>query len=223
MNEDDPAPEDLTDADQDGHRPEDSQEIPLPPPNLKDGDGSATYRNETSVARRTKEWGVKYEHPLDSYATAPKQRSLGIGGCIFLGMGLLLVCLTFFVFLLGWATTGRFVQKGYEVVRLSDRESVLTQSPDVPTCYLGRKIDVRIPKCSKPIAVIGTDVTLRGDFLTPVSFMAFRLHATKQARFARDLEIYAGEFHDESVTLLGDRSGFTLRETGPEKPEPNTP
>lgn len=191
------------------------EEESLPTPNIQDGDGSATYGNETSMARRTKDWGIEYEHPLDRFNAAPKQRGLGFFGCLFLGIALAALCFILIAAVLGWATTGRFVQKGYEVVRLTDREAVIAQSPGLPTCYIGRSIDVRIPKCQQPISVIGTNVTIRGDFISDVSLTAFKLHATKQARFARDLEIYAGEFRDESATLLGTRKGMTLREIIP--------
>lgn len=197
-------------------------EVSLPDPDIQDGDGSPTYRSEIDPETERRREEGKRNHPLASFRARPPGGSGSAGSCLLLGSTLALVGVVFLLVAVGWAGPGRFVHRGYEVVRLTESPARISEAPTGPTCYIGRKIDLRIPKCPHPIAVIGTEVHVSGDYLRDASFTVFRLTASKRAGFARELEIYGGEFRDEGATLLGDRRGFVFRDNSPEKPKPES-
>lgn len=188
--------------------------VPPPPkPNILDPSKSGpTYQNpEKSRMKKRKKQGRS--HPTDAYPTREKKGCKGCCGC--LGGSLLLIVLLFvgLSLVVGYYGPGRFIAKeGYKVVALDEEEvATVGEAPTEPTFYVGTNIIYNAPQTTVPIAILGTEITITGDFLEDVSLTAIKVTAGPDARFDEDLEIYAAEFRDKGVELKGELGGRVMK------------
>lgn len=186
--------------------------IPAPPPprppDLKDPRNSGpTYGDKDS--KKKKKRGER-THPTDPYPKLKKRR----GCCACLG-GLFVVAVLAVVGLVvavGYFTSGRFIADDYEVVRLTEANAVVDTAPSAKTVYLCQgTLAWDVPLTRVPVAIVAREVSVAGDFHESVSISAIKVSATERARFAKDLEIFAGEFKDGGITLKGTLKGRVIK------------
>ena len=184
--------------------------IPAPPPprpDLKDlKHEGPTYGTEKSSKKNKKE----RTHPTDPYEPLKKK---GCGCCGCLG-GSLVAVVILFIALIGavaYFGPGRFVADGYTVVNLEETESTVSTAPDKPTLYIGRTVVYNAPVTSVPVAIVGQEITVSGDFLKEVSLTGAKVTGLSNARFAGNLEVYAAEFFDQGITLQGELTGRVMK------------
>ena len=186
--------------------------IPAPPPPKPDViDPSAdhpTYGGSKSADKKKKK-GRK--HPSDPYE--PLKKKKGCCGCI-LGLGvmtvILLGALTAAVYFAG---PGRYIaNEAYAPVMLSFTEpTTISEAPAQATMYMGNNITYNAPATNVPIAIFAVEVSVSGDFTEDVSLTGAKVTGTSTARFAKDLEVLAAEFHDKGIFLKGDLSGRVMK------------
>lgn len=186
--------------------------IPAPPPPKPDVvDPSAdqpTYGGSKSAKKKRKKKG---RHPSDPYE--PLKKKNGCCGCVG-GIGVLIlvlvVALTAIVCLVG---PGRyFAIEGYKTaITFQDPITVITEAPEKATIYMGQKITYNAPLTNVPIAIFGTEVTVNGDFTENVSLTGIKVKGEATARFAKDLEVFAGEYNDEGIFLKGNLTGRVMQ------------
>jgi hypothetical protein len=184
--------------------------IPAPPPprpDLKDlKHEGPTYGTEKSSKKNKKE----RTHPTDPYEPLKKK---GCGCCGCLG-GSLVAVVILFIALIGavaYFGPGRFVADGYTVVNLEETESTVSTAPDKPTLYIGQTVTYNAPVSSVPVAIVAREITVSGDFLKEVSLTGAKVTGLPNARFAGNLEVYAGEFFDQGITLQGELTGRVMK------------
>lgn len=186
--------------------------IPAPPPprppDLRDPrEQGPTYGGKEK--KRKKKRGER-THPTDPYPKLKKRG--GCCGCIGgLFVTVLLVVITLVV-LVGYFGPGRFVNEGYKVVNLRDENTTIDTAPSEATLYIAiGKVNWNVPVTEVPVAVIALELTVSGDFHESASFSAVKVTGTPEARFAKDLEIYTGEFTDQGITLKGKLKGRVVK------------
>ncbi|MDP4585476.1 MAG: hypothetical protein NWT04_16305 [Verrucomicrobiales bacterium] len=184
--------------------------IPAPPPprpDLKDiRHEGPTYGSEKSKKKKKKE----RTHPTDPYEPLRK-KGCGCCGCLggsLVAVVILLIALVGAVIYLG---PGRFVSEGYTVVNLEGAEVTVSTAPEVPTLYIGQTVTYSATVTSVAVAIVAKEVTLSGDFLKEVSITGAKVTGLATARFAENLEIYAGEFFDQGITLKGELTGRVMK------------
>lgn len=197
------------------HDSETPEGIPAPPPPrppdiIDPRKAGPTYvtKEDNGKKKNRKE----RTHPTDPYL--PLKRKKGCGGCCgCLGGSLLAIVLLFvgLAVVVSYWGPGRFVQKGYKVVNLSEAEVTITEAPTEPTFYIGRSINYTVPKTEVAIAIAAQEIVISGDFLSEVSLTGVKVTALSTARFAQNLEIYAMEFFDKGLTLKGDLTGRVMK------------
>lgn len=188
--------------------------IPPPPPprpDLRDfrGEG-ATYGERDEPGKRgkrgKKDKSTTPRHPTDPYEPLKKPRRLLARLVVVFAILVLLAAGA--AALLVFAGPGRYVRAGYEVVKLRSEEAVIDAAPDRATLYLGPgKISYSAPRTIVPVAFLAREVALSGDFHEEVSITCAKTALPPQARFAKDLEVYALEFRDGGITLKGRLKG----------------
>lgn len=116
---------------------------------------------------------------------------------------------------LAWMGPGRHIFDGYEVVTLGESKVIISTPPEIPTCYIGQEINYRAPTTETSVAIIGTDVTVSGDFQKDVSITAAKFRADSPTRIAGNLEVYAAEFYDDGIELQGSLTGSVMKNMHP--------
>ncbi len=216
MSDTDPVtPENQDESDPNESLPEGVPAPPMPKPDLHNIiEEGPTYKTENEKDRKRKRKKKSSQHPLDRVAApgtpAPgsKKSCCACGGCALLVIVLLIGALIGGV---AWFGPGRFAKEGYEVVQFETAREIVQTAPDSPTLYVGQEIIYEAPSTEVPIAIIGSEITISGDFLESVSLTGAKVTATPEARFAKDLELYALEFKDEGLTLNGSLKGRVMQ------------
>ena len=209
------------DRDPDLEMPEGIAPPPMPKPDLHDiVKESPTYGGQNSSSKKGKA-GKKAKkrssHPLDTVATPdklPTDKSGGKACCGCILGGLLLIVVLSVILL--WAVSnigpGRPLKENYEVVNHTDKETVtITEAPDAATYYVGNRIVYEAPVTKAPVSFFGKTVHLNGDYYENVMVTGAKVTCTASARFAKDLEIWAGKFIDEGITLKGELKGRVMQ------------
>ncbi len=179
-----------------------------PPPNIMNSSKvGPTYSDlETGKKKRRKKGR---NHPTDAYE--PMEKKKGCGGCCgcFGGAAALVVlALIAAVIWTGYYGPGRyFIDREFEKVALKDDTTTITEAPEDPTFYIGNNVVYEVPETTVPIAIVGSEVTVNGDFLDNVTITAAKITAAKGTRIAGDLEVWAGEFYDKGIVLKGELKG----------------
>ncbi|HRQ91128.1 MAG TPA: hypothetical protein PLA50_20220, partial [Bacteroidia bacterium] len=177
---------------------------------IQSGGGSAsTYGPDPKLAKSK----GRSPHPTDSYP--PLKKKKGCGGCCGCLTGIIVLVVLLLVagvVATGYFGPGRFVKDGYKVVNLEGDDVTVDTAPTEGTFYLATGI-VRwqVPSTDVPVALLGREVIMEGDFLEDVSLTAAKVTGTDKARFAKDLEVYAAEFHDLGITLKGKLKGRVIK------------
>lgn len=186
--------------------------IPAPPPprpDLKDvSETGPTY----AVGKETKKRKGRRErnHPTDPYEPLPKKR--GCCGCLGGSLVFLVLLAAGVIAAAFFSGPGRFVREGYAVVNLDSTETEILEAPVRATLYVGKgEVRYLVPETPVPVAVIAREVVAGGDFLDAASFTAVKVTASEEARFAKDLEVFAAEFTDLGMTLKGELRGRVIR------------
>lgn len=195
--------------------------VPPPPPPkphiLNTGGPDPTYGGKAEGGRKrgrkAKKPNKGPSHPTDLlHAPPPRTGRRGCCGCLLATVALLALLAVALAAVVAWASPLRYATKeGYRIVNLDDTEAVVTEAPDEPTLYLGRVILYEATQTRVPVAFIGTEVVLDGDYWEDVSATATRVVGSPGARFAKDLEILALEFEDGGVELRGELSGRVMK------------
>ena len=190
--------------------------IPAPPPprpNIKDPrEAGPTYGTDLKGKKKKKKKSER-THPTDVYPPLRKRR--GCGGCCgclggFAALALLLLVAGAVV--IGWYGPGRYVSEGYKVVNLESAEASVDAAPTEPTFYIAPgKLHYSAPVTNVPVAFVGRELTIEGDFLDAASITGVKVTVTKTSRFAKDLEVIAAEFTDLGMTLKGDLTGRVIK------------
>ena len=101
--------------------------------------------------------------------------------------------------------------EGYTVVNLEAIGSTVSTAPVVPTLYIGQTVTYNAPVTSVPIAIVGQEITVSGEFLKEVSLTGVKVTGFATARFEEGLEVYAAEFYDQGITLKGNLTGQVMK------------
>lgn len=196
-----PPPQDLPDG------------IPAPPPprpDLKDlNHEGPTYGSEKSSQRKNKK--RERSHPTDPYEPLKKKNGCGCCGCLGGSLMALVVLLVVIASATVYLGPGRFVSKGFTVVNLKGTEVTVDTAPEVATLYIGNAVTYDVPLTSVPVAIVGREIIVSGDFLKTVSLNGVKVTGSPTARFAENLEVYAAEFTDKGITLKGDLTGRVMK------------
>ena len=209
------------DRDPDLEMPEGIAPPPMPKPDLHDvAKEGSTYGDQNSSSKKGKtgqKAKKKSSHPLDTVATSDKLPTNKSGGkaCCGCILGGLLLIVVISVTLL-WAVSnigpGRPLKENYEVVNHTNKETVtITEAPDSATYYIGNEIVYEAPVTKAPVSFFGTTVRLNGDYHENVTVTGAKVTCTASARFAKDLEIWAGKFIDQGITLKGELKGRVIQ------------
>lgn len=189
--------------------------IPAPPPpkpNIADGANAGPTYGTTEKEKAGKKKKKGRNHPTDPYK--PVKEKGGCKGCCgcLTGIGAVFVVLIIATaVLLVYSGPLRFLRDGYEVVRLEESDATISTAPDKPTYYIGQKITYNAAETEVPIAILGTEVRLEGDFGDNVTLTGAKVTCGSNANFAGDLEVYAGEFYDEGLFLNGELKGKVMK------------
>lgn len=179
-----------------------------PPPNIIDSSKvGPTYSDLERGKKKRRKKGRN--HPTDSYE--PMEKKKGCGGCCGCLGGtatLVLLALIAAVVWTGYYGPGRFfIDSEFEKVALKDDVTTITEAPDDPTFYIGNTVIYEAPETTVPIAIVGSEVTVTGDFLENLTIAGAKVTASEGTRIAGDLEVWAGEFFDKGITLNGELKG----------------
>lgn len=184
--------------------------IPAPPPprpDLKDlKHEGPTYGAEKSSKKKKKE----RTHPTDPYEPL-KKKGCGCCGCLGGSLVAVVILLIALIGAVAYFGPGRFVVEGYTVVNLEGAEASVITAPDQPTLYIGQAVTYNAPVTSVPVAIVAREITVSGDFLKKVSLTGAKVTGLSNARFAENLEVYAGEFFDQGITLKGELTGRVMK------------
>lgn len=182
--------------------------VPAPPPprpDLRDHRQDGPTYGEKRPGRKAKRKARERKHPTDAYEPLRPARS--IKGC-FLGLAALCLLLLLGAGIAGWLGPGRFAARDYRIVNLKPGSAVVRIAPEEPTLFLARgKLVYAVPQTRVPVAFLAREVSLEGDFHEEVSITTAKIALGAEARFAKDLEIYALEFRDQGITLKGTLKG----------------
>ncbi|MAS93844.1 MAG: hypothetical protein CMO55_11685 [Verrucomicrobiales bacterium] len=187
--------------------------IPAPPPpkpNIADPTQSGPTYGTTEKTGKKKKKGRN--HPTDPYK--PVKNKGGCKGCCgcLVGTGVVAVIL-----LIAAAAALRFygpmrhLSNGYELVQVEDPDATISIAPDKPTYYIGQKITYNAAATEVPIAILGTEIRIEGDFSDDVTITGAKVTGSSNANFAKDLEIWAAEFYDEGLFLNGELKGRVMK------------
>ncbi len=181
---------------------------PIRPPDIISPRGvGPTYQ----VGNSSETNGIRdRSHPTDAYPPLKKKK----GGCCGCVGSATLALTSLFIVLVGavaYFGPGRFVAKGYTVVRLETAETMISVPPDVATLYIGQMITYKPPVTTVPVAILAQEMIVSGDFHDEVSLNGIKVTALSTARFAKNLEVYAAEFFDKGITLKGELDGLVMR------------
>ena len=189
--------------------------IPAPPPprpDIRDSrKAGPTYGGDARDKKKKKKNGRT--HPTDLYP--PLKRRGGCRGCCgclggFLALALLLLAAG--AVAIGWYGPGRYVSEGYKVVNLESAEASVDTAPTEPTFYIAPgKLHYSAPVTNVPVAFVGRELTIEGDFLDATSITGLKVTVTETSRFAKNLEVIAAEFTDLGMTLKGDLTGRVIK------------
>jgi hypothetical protein len=189
--------------------------IPAPPPprpDIKDPRvAGPTYGSDAKDNKKKKK--ADRSHPTDTYPPLKKRR--GCGGCCgclggFVAIALLLLAAG--AVAVGWYGPGRYVSQGYTVVNLESQEATVETAPTEPTFYIAPgTLHYSAPITNVPVAFLGRELTIEGDFLDAASITGVKVTVTENSRFAKGLEVIAGEFTDLGMTLKGEMSGRVIK------------
>lgn len=188
--------------------------IPAPPPprpDLKDPPSSGpTYGTEAKAGKKK---GAERNHPTDSYPPLKKNRScLGCCGCLGGFAALVLLLIGTAAAVVFWKGPGRYVSDGYTVVNLEGSDATIDSAPSKPTFYIAMgKLHYSAPITHVPVAFLGRELTIEGDFLDTASITGVKVTVTGMSRFAKDLEVIAAEFTDLGMTLKGGLTGRVMK------------
>lgn len=188
--------------------------IPAPPPpapNIQQTtDVGATYGG-TGKEEKKKKKGRS--HPTDPYEDVRKKKGCG-GCCGCLGgfFALVLLLVIGLVAAVSYLGPAKYVVKdGYEMVHLTEAETIITEAPDKPTFYLGQGVVVYVPESTgTAIAIVAPEIEVSGNFQDDVSLTGAKVTCTSGSTFAKDLEIYAAEFYDKGIELKGELKGRVM-------------
>ncbi len=95
----------------------------------------------------------------------------------------------------------------FEQVTFDDAETTITEAPEKATWYIGKKINYAAPPTEVQIAIFAEEIHITGDFLENVYLLGGKVFADENARFAKDLDVKAGEFTDGGIELKGNLTG----------------
>jgi len=200
-----------------GGLPEGVPPPPPPKPNIVDTKNQGpTYGVGRQEGRKKKgKKGAVGSHPTDLlHASPPRSSRRGCCGCVVALLVVGALAVAALLAAVSWFGPGRYVAKeGYQIVNLDEAEAIVTEAPSEPTLYLGRTILYEAPQTRVPVAFFGVEVVLDGDFWEDASATATRVVGGATARFAKDLEIFAFEFEDEGIQLLGELRGSVMKNT----------
>jgi hypothetical protein len=97
-------------------------------------------------------------------------------------------------------------------VNLESQDATISQAPTEPTFYLAPgSLVYNVPVTNVPIAFVGRELTIEGDFLDAASITGVKVTVTEKSRFAKDLEVIAAEFTDLGMTLKGQLNGRVIK------------
>lgn len=178
-----------------------------PPPNIIDpSKAGPTYTDLEKGKEKRKKKGRN--HPTDSYNPMKKKGCGGCCGCLGGSAAVIVLVLVGVIGWFGFSGPGRFfMQDDFEKVALKDETTTISEAPENPTLYIGNSVIYDVRETEVPIAIIGTDVTVSGDFLEDVSLTGAKVTATEGSRFAGDLEVWGAEFYDKGLILNGELKG----------------
>jgi len=187
--------------------------IPAPPPprpNIKDPrDAGPTYGTDAKGKKKKKS---ERSHPTDLYPPLKKRGGKGCCGCLAGLVALLLLILVAGAAVVGWYGPGRYVSEGYTVVNLEDADATIDAAPTEPTFYIATgTLHYAAPITNVPVAFVGRELTIEGDFLDVASITGVKVTVTEKSRFAKDLEVIAAEFTDLGMTLKGQLIGRVIK------------
>lgn len=187
--------------------------IPAPPPprpNIKDPrDAGPTYGTDAKGKKKKKS---ERSHPTDLYPPLKKRGGKGCCGCLAGLVALLLLILVAGAAVVGWYGPGRYVSEGYTVVNLEDADATIDAAPTEPTFYIATgTLHYAAPITNVPVAFVGRELTIEGDFLGVASITGVKVTVTEKSRFAKDLEVIAAEFTDLGMTLKGQLEGRVIK------------
>ena len=189
--------------------------IPAPPPprpDIKDlRETGPTYGASGKDKKKKKK--KERSHPTDSYPPLkPKRGCGGFCGCLGGIAALFLLLLAGAAVAIGWYGPGRYVSEGYQVVNLGSEETVVDAAPAEATFYIAPgKLHYTAPVTNVPVAFLGRELLIEGDFLDTASITGMKATVTEKSRFAKDLEVIAAEFTDLGMTLKGELTGRVIK------------
>ena len=181
--------------------------VPPPPDIIDTSKAGPTYSDLEKGKKKRQKKGRN--HPTDAYEPMGKKKGCGgCCGCFGGAAALLILALLAATIWTGYYGPGRyFIDGEFEKVALKDDETTISEAPDEPTFYIGNTVVYEAPETTVPIAIVGSDVTVSGDFLDNLTVTGAKVTAAEGTRVAGDLEVWAGEFHDKGVTLNGELKG----------------
>lgn len=188
--------------------------IPAPPPprpDLKDPRNAGPTYGALEKGKKKKK--PDRTHPTDAYP--PLKRKRGCGGCCGCLGGF--AALLFLLLIAGGSLVarhgpGRYVSEGYTVVNLEKEEAIVDTAPTEATFYIAPgKITYTAPITNVPVAFMGRELEIEGDFLEATSLTGVKIKVTDKSRFAKDLEVIAAEFTDLGMTLKGGLTGRVIK------------
>lgn len=184
--------------------------IPAPPPpkpNVIDPRADQPTYGGSKSSRKKRKKGRK--HPTDPYE--PMKKRKGCCGCLA-GIGasiiIIFVALVAAVYFVG---PGRHIKDGFEPAFLNEPTTTISDAPDKPTMYIGQSITYDVPRTDVPIAIFASEIIVDGDFAKNVSLTGAKVTGSDGARFAKNLEVFAGEFYDKGIELRGELTGRVMK------------
>lgn len=187
--------------------------IPAPPPprpDLKDPRKAGPTYGAVDQGKKKKK---DRSHPTDAYP--PLKRKRGCGGCCGClgGLAALLVLLLIAGgVIVAWYGPVRYVSEGYTVVNLESEDATVDTAPAEATFYIAPgRITYTAPITNVPVAFLGRELAIEGDFLEAASLTGVKVTVTDKSRFAKDLEVIAAEFTDLGMTLKGELTGRVIK------------
>jgi hypothetical protein len=188
--------------------------IPAPPPprpNIKDPrESGPTYGTDAKGRKKKKK--AERTHPTDTYPPLRNRSRKGCCGCLGGLFALALLLLVAGAVVVGWYGPGRYVSQGYQVVNLESTEAAVVTAPVEPTFYIAPgTLHYSAPVTNVPVAFVGRELTIEGDFLDVASITGVKVTVTEKSRFAKDLEVIAAEFTDLGMTLKGQLNGRVIK------------
>jgi len=194
--------------------PDDIPPPPLPKPDVVDPtQAGPSYGKQEQPKKQRKKDKRAMSHPTDLHHAQRKQKR-GCKGCCGCIGGITVVLVLIFAALAGvalYSGPARYLLDDYQVVTMEETSATIDEAPAEPTFYIGQNIRYEASETTVPIAIVGAEIEITGDFLENVSLTALKVTGESDARFAENLEIFAAEFLDEGITLTGELKGRVMR------------